>query len=192
MIVLEDVLRLTIGKEGLMDIGLLVVRAVIGLILFGHGAQKFGWFGGPGLTTAGQGLESLGYRPGRFFAMVAGATEAGGGLLLALGLLTPLAAAAIMGTMLNAALSAHVKNGFWGNKGGYEYTLALGGVAAGLAFTGAGAYSLDHAAGWNLGGTAWGVFAVALALGIGMATDLYRRRTLAVDRRSSLADPSAA
>ena len=79
-----------------MDIGLLVVRALIGLILFGHGAQKlFGWFGGPGLTTAGQGLESVGYRPGTFFAFVAGTTEAGGGLLLALGLLTPLAAAGV-------------------------------------------------------------------------------------------------
>ena len=176
-----------------MDIGLLVVRALIGLILFGHGAQKlFGWFGGPGLTTAGQGLESVGYRPGTFFAFVAGTTEAGGGLLLALGLLTPLAAAAIMGTMLDAALSAHVKNGFWGSKGGYEYTLVLGGVAAGLGFTGAGSYSLDHAAGWNLGGTAWGLFAVALALVTGIATDLYRRRMLAVDRRAGLADPSAA
>jgi putative oxidoreductase len=176
-----------------MDIGLLVVRALIGLILFGHGAQKlFGWFGGPGLPTAGKGMESLGYRPGTLFAFVAGATEAGGGLLLALGLLTPLAAAAIMGTMLNAALSVHVKNGFWATKGGYEYTLALGGVAAGLGFTGAGAYSLDHAAGWVLGGTAWGLSALALALVIGTATDLYRRRTLAVARRSGVSHPSAA
>ena len=176
-----------------MNIGLLVMRVVIGLILGGHGVQKlFGWFGGHGLANTGKAFGSVGYRPGTFFAFVAGTTEAGGGLLLALGLLTPLAAAAIMGTMLNAALSAHVKNGFWGSKGGYEYTLALGGVAAGLAFTGAGAYSLDHAAGWNLGGTAWGLFAVALALVTGMATDLYRRRNLAVDRRTGLADPSAA
>ncbi len=176
-----------------MDIGLLVVRAVIGLLLVGHGAQKlFGWFGGHGLTTTGKGLGALGYRPGTFFAFVAGATEAGGGLLLALGLLTPLAAAAIMGTMLNAALSAHVKNGLWLTNGGYEYTLVLGGVAAGLGFTGPGAYSLDHAAGWAFAGTRWGLFAVALALVIGMVTDLYRRRNLAVDRRSGLADPSAA
>ncbi len=160
-----------------MDIGLLVVRAVIGLLLVGHGAQKlFGWFGGHGLTTTGKGLGALGYRPG----------------LLALGLLTPLAAAAIMGTMLNAALSAHVKNGLWLTNGGYEYTLVLGGVAAGLGFTGPGAYSLDHAAGWAFAGTRWGLFAVALALVIGMVTDLYRRRNLAVDRRSGLADPSAA
>src|SRR5947209_3354985 len=181
-------------KGGLMNIGLLVVRAVIGLILVGHGVQKlFGWFGGPGLTTTGKGMEALGYRPGTLFAFVAGATEAGGGLLLALGLLTPLAAAAIMGTMLNAALSAHVKKGFWLSNGGYEYTLGLGAVAAGLGFTGAGAYSLDHAAGWILGGTAWGLFGVALGLVIGMVTDLYRRRNLAVDRRrSGLADASAA
>jgi putative oxidoreductase len=176
-----------------MNTGLLIVRAVIGLVIVGHGVQKlFGWFGGHGLTTTSKGMGSLGYRPGTLFALVAGASEAGGGLLLALGLLTPLAAAAIVGTMLNAALSVHVKKGFWLANGGYEYTLVLGGVAAGLGFTGAGAYSLDHAAGWTLGGTAWGLVAVALGLVIGMATDLYRRRNLAVDRRQSgLADASA-
>jgi putative oxidoreductase len=176
-----------------MNIGLLVMRVVIGLVLGGHGVQKlFGWFGGHGLAKTGQAFGAVGYRPGMLFALVAGATEAGGGLLLALGLLTPLAAAAIIGTMLNAALSAHVKKGFWLANGGYEYTLALGAAAAGLGFTGAGAYSLDHALGWNLGGTSWGLFAVALGLVIGMATDLYRRRNLAVDRRSGLADASAA
>ncbi|HEY2666447.1 MAG TPA: DoxX family protein, partial [Actinomycetota bacterium] len=67
-----------------MNIGLLIVRAVIGLVLVGHGVQKlFGWFGGHGLTTTSQGMGSLGYRPGTLFALVAGATEAGGGLLLA-------------------------------------------------------------------------------------------------------------
>jgi len=177
-----------------MNTGLLIVRAVIGLVLAGHGVQKlFGWFGGSGLTGTGKAMGAVGYRPGTLFAFVAGATEAGGGLLLALGLLTPLAASAIIGTMLNAALSAHVKKGFWLANGGYEYTLILGGVAAGLGFTGAGAYSLDHAAGWTLAGTAWGLFAVALGLVIGMMTDLYRRRNLAVDRRrSGLADASAA
>jgi len=171
-----------------MNIGLLVMRVVIGLVLGGHGVQKlFGWFGGHGLAKTGKAFGSVGYRPGTLFAFVAGATEAGGGLLLALGLLTPLAAAAIVGTMLNAALSAHVKKGFWLANGGYEYTLILGGVAAGLGFTGAGAYSLDHAAGWTLGGTAWGLFAVALALVTGMATDLYRRRNLAIDRWAGLA-----
>jgi putative oxidoreductase len=191
MIVAEDVR--CFGKGGLMNIGLLVMRVVIGLVLGGHGVQKlFGWFGGHGLSTTGQGFGALGYRPGTLFAFVAGATEAGGGLLLALGLLTPLAAAAIVGTMLNAALSAHVKKGFWLANGGYEYTLALGAAAAGLGFTGAGAYSLDHAIGWTMGGTSWGLFAVALGLVIGMVTDLYRRRNLALDRRSGLADASAA
>jgi putative oxidoreductase len=176
-----------------MNIGLLVVRAVIGLVLVGHGVQKlFGWFGGHGLANTGKAFGGIGYRPGTFFAFIAGATEAGGGLLLALGLITPLAGAAIVGTMLNAALSAHVKNGFWLADGGYEYTLALGGVAAGLSFTGAGTYSLDHALGWTLSGTAWGLFAVALALVLGIGTDLYRRRNLAVDRRAGVAGPSPA
>src|SRR5437868_403761 len=154
-----------LGKGGLMNTGLLVVRAVIGLVLVGHGVQKlFGWFGGSGLTGTGKAMGAVGYRPGTLFAFVAGATEAGGGLLLALGLLTPLAASAIIGTMLNAALSAHVKKGFWLANGGYEYTLALGAAAAGLGFTGAGAYSLDHAIGWTMGGTSWGLFSVGLGL----------------------------
>src|SRR5438309_9215882 len=77
------------GKGGLMNTGLLVVRAVIGLVLVGHGVQKlFGWFGGSGLTGAGEAMGAVGFRPGTLFAFVAGATEAGGGLLLALGLLT--------------------------------------------------------------------------------------------------------
>src|SRR5437588_306946 len=182
------------AKGGLMNTGLLVVRAVIRLVLVGHGVQKlFGWFGGSGLTGAGEAMGAVGFRPGTLFAFVAGATEAGGGLLLALGLLTPLAASAIIGTMLNAALSAHVKKGFWLANGGYEYTLNLGGVAAGLGLPGAGAYSLDLAVGWTLVGTAWGLFALALALVIGMVTDLYRRRNLAVDRRrSGPAEASAA
>src|SRR3979411_60364 len=101
-----------IGKGGLMNIGLLVMRVVIGLILGGHGVPKlFGWFGGHGLANTGKAFGSVGYRPGTLFAFVAGATEAGGGLLLALGLLTPLAAAALVGTMVQAALSAPRQKG---------------------------------------------------------------------------------
>lgn len=78
-----------------MDIGLLLLRSAIGLTLAAHGAQKlFGWFGGAGLNGTAGFMESLGFRPGRRQARMAGLVEAGGGLLLALGLLTPVAAAA--------------------------------------------------------------------------------------------------
>src|SRR5437588_9586833 len=167
------------AKGGLMNTGLLVVRAVIRLVLVGHGVQKlFGWFGGSGLTGAGEAMGAVGYRPGTLFAFVAGATEAGGGLLLALGLLTPLAAAAIVGTMLNAALSAHVKKGFWLANGGYEYILILVGVAAVRGFTGAGPYRPDHASGWSHVCAAGGLCAVAVVLPSGMVTALFRLRDL--------------
>ncbi len=79
-----------------MDLGLLILRFVVGLTLAAHGAQKlFGWFGGYGLDGTGQFMETLGFHPGRRHAALAGLTEAGGGVLLALGLLTPLGAALV-------------------------------------------------------------------------------------------------
>src|SRR2546425_6048786 len=80
-----------------MSIGILILRLAIGLTLAAHGAQKlFGWFGGYGLTGTGGFLEQLGFVPGRRNALFAGLAEVGGGLLLALGLATPLAAAMIV------------------------------------------------------------------------------------------------
>ena len=87
-----------------MDAGLLLLRVVVGVALVGHGTQKlFGWFGGLGRHRTGAFFELLGYRPGVVFAVVAGLSEAGGGASLAFGFLTPLAGAAIVGVMLNAA-----------------------------------------------------------------------------------------
>ena len=89
-----------------MATGLLLLRVVVGLALVGHGSQKlFGWFGGHGPRTTGAFFEMVGYRPGALFAVIAGLSEAGGGSLLALGFLTPLAGAAVIGVMLNAASS---------------------------------------------------------------------------------------
>src|SRR5258708_6425024 len=103
-----------------MDIGLLLLRLSVGLTLGAHGAQKlFGWFGGPGLDGTAKGMEMLGFHPGRRHALMAGLTEVGGGLLLALGLLTPLAAAIVFAVMLVAAVSAHVKRGFFLASGGF-------------------------------------------------------------------------
>jgi putative oxidoreductase len=162
-----------------MDMGLLVVRLVIGLTLAGHGLQKLlGWFDGPGLRQSGVAFEALGYRPGKHFALAGSLAEAIGGVLLAAGLLTPLAAAALMSAMLGASLSTHLQNGFWLKDKGVEYTLILGAVAGALAFTGAGSYSLDHALGWNLSGVWWGELSIALALGTGIPIEVYRRHTL--------------
>src|SRR5712671_3702943 len=110
-----------------MDIGLLLLRLTLGLTLAAHGTQKlFGWFGGPGLDAIGQFFAMLGFRPGRRHAFMAGLVETGAGLLLALGFLTPAAAAAAFSVMLVAGISVHLKKGFFATNGGYEYTLVLG------------------------------------------------------------------
>jgi len=97
-----------------MDVAMFILRIVVGLLFVGHGAQKlFGWFGGHGLEGKGGFFESLGYRPGKEQAALAGFAEFGGGALLALGLFTPLAAAAIIGVMINAIATVHAPNGIW-------------------------------------------------------------------------------
>lgn len=138
-----------------MDTALLLLRVVVGLLLVGHGAQKlFGWFGGYGLAGTGGFFDSIGFRPGKRLAAVAGVSEAGGGLLLALGLLTPLAGAIVVGTLLVAA-SVHLDKGLWGANGGYELALLYAVIAAVLALAGPGAASLDNALGivdeWSTG-----------------------------------------
>ncbi|MFD7701525.1 DoxX family protein [Streptomyces caelestis] len=129
------------------DLGLLLLRLGTGGVLAAHGAQKlFGWFGGGGLEGTGQFMESIGYAPGRASATAAGLAETGGGVLLALGLATPAAGAAAAGAMAGAS-AVHAPNGFFNQEGGFEYAASLGLTAAGLAVTGPGRLSLDHALG---------------------------------------------
>ncbi|MGY0066950.1 DoxX family protein [Streptomyces sp. QTS137] len=129
------------------DLGLLLLRVGTGGALAAHGAQKlFGWFGGGGIEGTGQFMETIGYSPGRISATTAGLAEAGGGALLALGLATPAAGAAAAGAMAGAA-AVHAPNGFFNQEGGYEHAATLGLTAAGLAVTGPGRLSLDHALG---------------------------------------------
>ena len=158
-----------------MDLGLLILRFVVGLTLAAHGAQKlFGWFGGYGLDGTGQFLEALGFRPGRRHAALAGLTEAGGGVLLALGLLTPLGAALIASVMLVATITVNLKNGFFAASGGYEYNLVLAAAAASIAFTGPGALSIDALLGYSFAGTAWGIGAIVVAI-VGALVQLAQR-----------------
>jgi putative oxidoreductase len=131
--------------------GLLILRLVIGMTMAAHGAQKlFGWWGGPGMSTWIQSVKRLRIRPAQPWAWIAALSEFGGGLLLALGLLSPLGSLAIVGAMLVAIATVHLAKGFWVSKGGYEFNLAIIGAAVALAFTGPGAYSLDNALGIHL------------------------------------------
>ena len=159
-----------------MDIGLLLLRLTVGLTLAAHGTQKlFGWFSGPGLDAIGQIFETLGFHPGRRHALMAGLVETGGGLLLALGLLTPVAAALVFSVMLVAAVTVHLKQGFFVTSGGYEYTLVLGVAGLTAAFTGPGSLSLDALVGYSVSGAFWGVAAFFVGL-LGGAFQLALRR----------------
>jgi putative oxidoreductase len=140
----------------------LIARVTIGLLFFGHGAQKlFGWYGGGGLEGTAQGFESIGLRPGRRHAVAAGAAEAGGGLLFALGAATPAAAAALCSVMITAIKTVHWEKGIWAAGGGYEYNLVLLVTVFGLTESGPGPWSVDGALGKPRWGTAWALAALA-------------------------------
>jgi putative oxidoreductase len=150
---------------------------VIGLLMVAHGSQKlFGWFGGYGLAGTAGFFESLGFRPGRFFAGAAGFTETVGGLLLAAGLLGPLGPALIVSVMVVAMGAVHWQHGVFAGNNGIEVPLLYAIASIGLATTGFGAYSLDAALGLS-----WpqSVVWVAIALGIfGGLANLALRKTV--------------
>ena len=129
---------------GLASLGLLLVRLVFGLTFAAHGAQKlFGWFSGHGIEGTGRFFESIGIKPGRPLAALAGAGELLSGLLFAAGLLTPLAALVMVSVMLVAMKTVTGKNGYWITANGTEYSVAILTVALGVALTGPGSYALD-------------------------------------------------
>src|SRR4051794_21926858 len=138
-----------------MGEGLFIIRAVLGALLFAHGCQKlFGWWGGHGLEGTGGFFHQVGHRPGRQMAALAGMSEAGGGALLFLGLLTPFGAAAVIGTMLVASVSVHKDNGLWASNGGYRPPLFFAPGGAGVAVPPPGRLSLGN--GGGLEPSRWG------------------------------------
>lgn len=126
------------------ELALFILRVIVGLLLAAHGAQKlFGWFGGHGLKNHADWLDSLDLRPGRFWAWVNGLAEFAGGLLLAVGLLTPVAAALVIANLVMAIVKVHWQKGLWNMQGGYEFPLVLGVAALTFGLGGPGAYALD-------------------------------------------------
>jgi len=163
-----------------MDLGILIARLVLGLLMAAHGAQKLlGWFGGHGIAGTAGFFESLGFRPGKLFAVLASSTELASGLLVALGLLGPLGPAAMLAVMVVAAGSVHWKNGVFAVSNGIEVPLLYATGAAALALTGPGAYSLDRLLGLTAVWTPT-VASAALARGlVGGAVNLALRRPAA-------------
>jgi putative oxidoreductase len=157
-----------------MGLGKLILRAAVGGYFVGHGMQKLaGWFGGAGLDGTGEHFEEIGLRPGRENALLAGAAEAGGGALLALGLGTPAAVSMLTGVMTNAIRHVHGKNGLWVTDGGVEYPVVVLAALAALADGGPGRLSLDDALGIELKGSL--VAAVAMAAGAAGAVYVAER-----------------
>jgi putative oxidoreductase len=164
-----------------MEYGLLLLRLFVGLLFAAHGSQKlFGWFGGAGPRGTAGFLSSLGYRAPAAMAIVAGLSELGGGLLLAAGLLTPLASLLLASMMLNAIVTVKWPQGFLG---GYEFELTLLTVAIALAVTGPGRISLDDAIGWadDISGPAWGSLVLAAAIVASLVTTTIGRARADLD-----------
>jgi len=148
-----------------MDLALLVLRIVLGGLFVGHGAQKlFGAFGGHGLAGTAGFFDQIGLRPGALHARAAGAAELFGGALLALGLFTPFAAAAIIATMTAAIVTVHYAKGIWSTEGGYEYNAVIIAACFALSGVGAGDWSLDKAFSLDLNGTGWALGALAVGI----------------------------
>ncbi len=159
------------------DAGILVLRTGVGSLLAAHGAGKlFGSFGaGYGIDGTAGYLESLGFTPGKTYAYLLGATELLGGLGLAAGLGTPAAAAGTIGVMATATRTEHAGKGLWVTNGGSEFAITIGLVAAALAHTGPGRFSLDRLLGTERSGFASGAGAVAVGLAAAAGALALRR-----------------
>lgn len=133
-----------------LSLSLLLIRFVVGLLLVGHGAQKvLGVSGGPGLRRWIGAVGAMGFRPAPVWAALAASAELLGGLGLALGFLTPVAAAFLVGSLFVAIAKAHWAKGLWVQGGGYEYPLVLLLVSVAVGLGGPGLYSIDAALGWH-------------------------------------------
>ena len=155
----------------MVALGLLVLRLVIGAIMAGHGAQKlFGWWSGPGLTGWTAGMTRMRMRPPVLWAWLSALSEFVGGVLLALGFLSPLGSFAVIAAMLVAVALVHWPKGFWNSKGGFEFNLSIIGGSLALALTGPGPYSLDDLLGIRLPEPATLIVVAVLTLaGVGVA-----------------------
>ncbi len=167
------------NADDTLNLGLLLLRLGFAALLFGHATQKlFAWFRGNGPRGTGAVFEQWGFVPGPRMAVVAGLSELLGLSSIALGLLTPGGSALLIGTMLVAAAPS-APNGLWAHMGGNEVPVFYAGLAAVIAFTGPGRFSLDHAFGLDgLHAIGWAVGAVAVGVVASVPVLLRRRATL--------------
>ena len=146
------------------NVALVFIRVALGFVFVAHGWNHI--FGGGKIAGTARWFESLGVRPGKLHAWIASITELGAGALLVLGFLTPVACAGVVGTMLVAWITNHLRNGFFIFRPGegYEYVMTLTIVAVGLAGLGAGRWSVDNLLGIFVPG-GWVGLAIATFVG---------------------------
>jgi putative oxidoreductase len=153
-------------SENQVWLGLLILRVSLGATMIAHGYNHI-WRGGKIKGTAGW-FESLGMKPGKLHAWLASLTELAAGAALIVGLLTPIAAGALIGTMLVAFVTNHRKAGFFVFRRpteGWEYLMNLVAALFAVACLGPGKWSLDDKIGFYVHG--WGGFAIAFVMGVG-------------------------
>lgn len=150
-----------------LDLSLLILRVVFGIFLTAHGFNKI--FGGGRLAGTSKWFAALGMKWPEWQARLAATTEIGAGFLFAAGLLTPFAAAGMIGLMIVAIVVEHWKVGFFvfKPKQGWEYCASIAVVALCVATIGPGRWSLDHA--FDISYSGWWGAAIAAVLGIGGA-----------------------
>jgi putative oxidoreductase len=157
------------------DLGLLILRIVVGVIFAAHGAQKaFGWWSGPGFAGWRAAMVRMHIQPAGFWAFVSTAVELAGGGLLVLGLLTPVVSALLVAQSVVIIVQVHLAKGFWNRNGGIEFALSLLGGVAALAGTGPGSVSLDAALGVGYSTELRAVLIVVALAGAGVALAIAR------------------
>ncbi|WP_234995806.1 DoxX family protein [Streptoalloteichus hindustanus] len=159
------------------DLGLLVLRLVLGGTFVAHGAQKlFGAFDGPGIDGFAGYLAGLGFQQTTLMAWITGLTEFVGGILVVLGLLTPLAAAGLLGVMISS-VAVKWPNGFFTGTGqGFELDLVLAAAAACLLLAGPGRAAMDTGRVWMRRPLISGLPFLLLAIGAAILVLLILRR----------------
>jgi putative oxidoreductase len=147
-----------------VDLALLVLRVAVGVVIMAHGLMKLGWFGKGGTVAGTAGwFQSMGFRPGMFWAWVVVLAEVGGGLLMILGLGGPIGPSIVAADLVVVTVVAHLPKGFWAGDGGWEFPAPVAAGAFAVALIGNGRWSIDGLLGLSYSDqlvTAWGALMV--------------------------------